>query len=209
MARQMKMRSYQRQQMDGIYLPHIEPFNRIVDDMKTTDQWMPYVAPVYGGRDARVLAIFRDPGPATREGLGSGMLCVENDDPSAERHYNFLKNARIDVSDLMVWNTYPWYINRKPTSIEVDRGLPILKQIIDLCPNLTVVMAHGGDAQLAWRRLQLRYSTVGDGIITIETYHTSRQALWHKDPDVRAQRERKLVHDFERAADILAATPHE
>lgn len=202
----MRMRSYQREQMTGIYLPHIEPFNRIVDHLKSPDEWMPYVAPVYGGRDARVLAVFRDPGPATRDGTGSGMLCIENDDPSAERHYNFLKNAHIDVSDLMVWNTYPWYINRKPTSAEVDRGLPILKQVVELCPNLSVVMAHGGDAQLAWRRLQLRSPSTVNDIHTIETYHTSRQALWHKDPNVRSQRELKLVNDFDRAAEILAST---
>ncbi|OZD37385.1 hypothetical protein CH252_33405 [Rhodococcus sp. 06-1477-1B] len=208
MARQMRMRSYQREQMNGKYLPHIEPFNRLVDDLRTVDEWMPYVAPIYGGRDALVLALFRDPGPATRDGVGSGMLCVENDDPSAERHCNFLRNAGIAASDLMVWNTYPWFINRKPTSAEIDRGLPVLRKILELCPNVEVVMAHGGDAQLAWRRLRRRIPNVAAGIETIETHHTSRQALWHKDSDVRTSRERKLAADFGHAANVLGGAPH-
>lgn len=90
------MKSFQRDQMAGIYEPHIEPFNRLVDELRSDDEWMPYVAPVYGGTKARVLAIFRDPGPKTQVGSGSGMLCVENDDPSAERHFNFLREAGIE-----------------------------------------------------------------------------------------------------------------
>lgn len=199
----MRMKSFQREQMAGIYLPHIEPFNRMVDELRTDNEWMPYVAPLYGGTNARVLAIFRDPGPKTQEGSGSGMLCVENDDPSAERHFNFLKNAGIEHDQLMVWNTYPWYINRKPRSSEIDRGLGPLKRVIDLCPNLEVVMAHGGEAQIAWKRFRERYTSTVRGLETIETYHTSRQALQTADPEVRAYRSAKLVDDFAKAAAVL------
>ncbi|OLT42480.1 hypothetical protein BJF87_24680 [Gordonia sp. CNJ-863] len=200
MARRMRMKSFQKQQMDDRYLPHIEPFNRMVDELSTVEEWMPYVAPLYGGINARVLAIFRDPGPKTQVGSGSGMLCVENDDQSAERHYNFLKNAGIEHDQLMVWNTYPWYINRKPSSQEIDRGLGPLKQVVSLCPNLEVVMAHGGEAQVAWQRFRLRNPDLVRDITTIETYHTSRQALQTNVPGERERRERKLVDDFARAS---------
>lgn len=196
----MKMKSFQREQMAGIYLPHIEPFNRMIDELRSDDEWMPYVAPIYGGINARVLAIFRDPGPKTQVGSGSGMLCVENDDVSAERHFNFLRNAGIEHDQLMVWNTYPWYINRKPTTPEIDRGLGPLKRVVDLCPNLEVVMAHGGEAQKAWRRFSDRYPSSARGLTCIETYHTSRQALQTPDPEVRAYRSNKLVDDFAKAA---------
>jgi hypothetical protein len=182
MARQMRSKSFQRQQLEGIYLPHVEPFNRLVDEIITDSEWVPYVAPQYGGVHARLLALFRDPGPKTRRGLGSGMLSIENDDSSAERYSNFLENAGINVQDLMAWNSYPWYINRKPNSDELRRGLAPLKRVIDLLPNLKVVMAHGGDAHVAWRLFARQYPSTASRYALIETYHTSRQALQTPDP---------------------------
>ena len=205
--------AFRRDQERGIYLPHVESLNRLVDELRSPDEWLPYVAPVLGwlpyvapvlgGVNARVLAIFRDPGPKTRDGVGSGMLCPENDDVSAERHCALLAHAGIEVGDLTGWNSYPWYINRKPTSAEIDRGLPVLKRVIDLCPNLAVVMAHGGDAHLAWRRFRRQYPHIGKSLTTVETYHTSRQALFHPNPDVRDQREAHLRDSFEQAAAVL------
>jgi hypothetical protein len=66
--------------------PHISPINQMVHDLRDQDGrgWLPEVAPMHGGIDARVLSVLRDPGPATQTGSGSGFLCVENDDPTAE-----------------------------------------------------------------------------------------------------------------------------
>jgi hypothetical protein len=61
---------------------------------------VPYVSPHYGGVDARVLNIFQAPGPKTdRQHDGSGFLCVENDDPSAERFATLLDGAGIPVGE--------------------------------------------------------------------------------------------------------------
>ncbi|GAA3025679.1 hypothetical protein GCM10010528_04470 [Gordonia defluvii] len=203
MARRCSDPKFVDDQLERRYEPHIEPFNRLVDELRTDGEWLPYVAPLYGGVNAELLAIFQDPGPKTQADKGSGMLCVENDDPSAERHYNFLAEAGIAHDQLMVWNTYPWYINRKPTTSEIDRGLEPLRRVITLCPNLKVVMPHGGAAQAAWRRFKLRNPAAVRGIVTVESYHTSRQALWHKDPAIRGQREQKLADDFALTASIL------
>lgn len=123
MARQMRSKSFQPAQLDGIRLPHIESFNRLVDEISTAIEWLPYVALQYDGVKARLLALFHDPGPKTQRGIGSGMLCIENDDPSADRYFNFLANAGISVRDLMAWNCYPWYVNRKPTLEKSSAGL--------------------------------------------------------------------------------------
>lgn len=204
MARLCKSEAFVRDQIERRYEPHIAPFNELVDELRSDEEWMPYVAPLYGGVGARVLAIFQDPGPKTQIGKGSGMLCVENDDVSAERHFNFLENAGIDHGQLMVWNTYPWYINRKPSTAEIERGLVPLGRVVELCPRLEVVMAHGGAAQAAWKKFALRHPESTQNLTTIETYHTSRQALFHKDPEVRDQRERKIAADFARAAALLS-----
>jgi hypothetical protein len=70
--------------------------------------WVPYVAPVYGGVEARVLNIHRAPGPKTNtQHGGSGFLYLENDDASAERFATLLGSADIPVGETQSWNGYP------------------------------------------------------------------------------------------------------
>ena len=116
--------------------------------------WVPYVSPLYGGVNARVLNVHRDPGPKTdgRQG-GSGFLCTENDDASAERFATLLEDAGIAVSQTLSWNAYPWYINRLPRAAELEAGAGPLRQLLGLLPGLRVVMLYGGSAQDGWKRL--------------------------------------------------------
>lgn len=187
-----------------IYDRHIEPINRLVDELREeAGSWMPYVAPIYGGTAARVLAIFRDPGPKTQQDKGSGMLSLENDDPSAERHLGLVDSSGLAAMDLICWNAYPWYINRKPTAAEIERGLDSLQRLIALLPDLVVVIAHGKDAQTAWRRFVRSGRLTGRHLEVVETYHTSRQAFWTPDPDERARREKKLVDDYASVVGML------
>jgi hypothetical protein len=190
-----------------MYDPHIAPLNRLVDDLIATSGrgWMPHIAPMYGGVHARVLAILRDPGPATQSQTGSGMLCVENDDPSAERYGALLAEAGLPVSELVPWNAYPWYINRKPTVEELDAGADALRRLIVVLPRLRVVLLHGGDAQSGWRRFTRRFPGAARDLIVVPTYHTSPQAFWHRDPAVRAERLAKLRGDLALVVRILEA----
>ncbi len=41
------------------------------------------------------------------------------------------------------------------------------------------------------------------GITTLFTYHTSRQALWTKDPNERARREQHVVETLKRASCLI------
>ncbi|WP_228803910.1 uracil-DNA glycosylase [Nocardia higoensis] len=205
-ARRMSDPAYRQAQYADRYAGRVAPINRLIDELvEESGEWMPYVAPVYGGTEARLLTLFRDPGPKTKVDKGSGMLSLENDDQSAERFLSFFEEAGMLVDDLMTWNTYPWYINRKPSAAEIDRGLEPLERVIALLPELTVVMAHGGDAQTAWRRFERKNPAVAEKFLVIPTYHTSKQALFTPDPDVRAAREAKLRDDFARAAAHLAS----
>lgn len=199
----MRDPEFQREQMENRYLPHVEPINRMVDELRTDGDWLPYVAPLYGGVDARVLAILRDPGPMTQDGAGSGMLCIENDDSSAERYHDLLTAAGIRFDEMLAWNAYPWYINRKPDTAQLERALPVLHRLVEMCQKLEVVMVHGGDARRAWRMYTKRYPETAARLHIVETYHTSRQALWHADPNVRQSREDKLSAAFAEAASVL------
>jgi hypothetical protein len=148
----MRDPQFRQQQEDGPRAPHVAPINALVDELIDHGEggWVPYVAPVYGGVKARVLCIQRDPGPMTNsQHGGSGFLCPENDDATAERFATQLDNAGIPVSIILAWNAYPWYINRHPRAAELEAGVEPLRRLLGLLPRLQVVMLHGGSAQMA------------------------------------------------------------
>jgi hypothetical protein len=196
---------FRQQQEASLRAPHIAPVNALVDELINTAGrgWVPYVSPLYGGVSARVLNVHRDPGPMTdgRQG-GSGFLCTENDDPSAERFATLLDGAGIAVSETLSWNAYPWYINRLPRAAELEAGAEPLRLLIGLLPDLRVVMLHGGSAQDGWRRLARRHPGLVSKLEVVPTYHTSNQAFIGP-PEVREARMAALRKAFTLTSVIL------
>jgi uracil-DNA glycosylase len=183
--------AFREQQWADRYAPHIAPINRYVDELREQGRgWLPYVAPLHGGTDAQVLSILRDPGPATQHGVGSGFLCVENDDGSAELQAIYLEEAGLSPRVLLPWNAYPWYVNRAPKTAELDAGAPTIHRLLELAPNLRVVLLQGADAWKAWDRLVRHAPTIERDreLAVVRTFHPSPQALFVKDPADRAAR---------------------
>jgi hypothetical protein len=122
----------------------------------------------------------------TREGSGSGYLCVENDDPTAEQQARAFAEVGIATADTTPWNAYPWCINRRPTASERQAGVGPLLRLVDLMPGLRVVLLQGRDAQDVWRRaVRHRPGLKHRNLSVVETYHPGRQALWSPDPAIR------------------------
>lgn len=148
MARKMKDLTFREEQYNNRYSPHIRPINEFVDALSNyPNSWVPYVAPLYGGANAKLLSLLRDPGPKTQIEAGSGFICLENDDPTAELMCNMFEQHNISPSDAMLWNIYPWYINQKPSAKQVNVGVDVLAGLLKILPKLEVVMTHGGDAK--------------------------------------------------------------
>ena len=98
MARHMQSNAYLAAQMARRYEPHIAPTNELVDALcrEQPSRWVPYVSSDFGGTRAEVLFLFSDPGPGTDPAVGgSGFLCVNNDDPSADRFSDCLAKAKL------------------------------------------------------------------------------------------------------------------
>jgi len=203
--RRMRDPKFRQQQVAGLRAPHIAPVNALVDELidPSGRGWVPYVAPVYGGVDARILCIQRDPGPKTHsQHGGSGFLCLENDDATAERFAALLDGAGIPVSETLAWNAYPWYINRPPRATELEAGVEPLRRLLGLLDRLQVVMLHGGSARDGWKRLARRHPGLVAQLEVVPTYHTSSQAFIGP-PEVRAARMTALKEAFAQAAQIL------
>ncbi|WP_309105161.1 hypothetical protein [Microbacterium sp.] len=75
MPKQMAIKEFREQQWADRYAPHIAPVNEYVDELREVGRgWAPYVAPLHGGVEARVLSILRDPRPATQDAPASGAV---------------------------------------------------------------------------------------------------------------------------------------
>jgi len=177
------------------------PITEFVDSIRG-DRWAPYVAPLHGGVDSRMLSILRDPGPKTTDGDGSGMLCVENDDPTAELQAELADAAGIDPSDYLPWNAYPWYFNRKPNAAELRQGTAPLIELVGLLPQLQIVFLQGSESKHAWF-LALKAAPALATVKTIATYHPGRQAPFHPDPEERERRAQHRNAAWQEAGAIL------
>lgn len=147
--------AFRREQRARRFDPHIAPINNFVARLQNPEcnKWVPEVAPMHGGVDAEVLSLLRDPGPKTQEGFGSGFLCIENDDPTAERQCELFNQFGISPRKVLPWNAYPWYVNRAPRAAERDKGAVVLGELLDLLPELRVVLLQGNEAADVWKSL--------------------------------------------------------
>lgn len=200
---------YRAEQWADRYAPHVEPINRLVDELGSTGDGPtpPYVAPMYRGVAAPILAVLRDPGPKAGGAQGSGFLSVENDDQTAERQCAFFSDAGIAAADVVPWNAYPWYINAKPNRTQLAAGVEPLRRLIDLLPELRVVLVLGKDAQAGWTLFERAHGRLltARGIRALHTYHPSRQALWSPDPAERTRREDDIRRTLQDVAALVAA----
>ena len=64
---------FRKQQRDHRLDTHVASINAFVSKLRDRDGhgWLPEVAPMHGGVDARVLSVLRDPGPKTAEATSS------------------------------------------------------------------------------------------------------------------------------------------
>lgn len=192
MPRRMKDQAFREDQHARLGEPHIAPITLYVDELRKSGGWAPYVAPIHGGVDARILCLLRDPGPGTQDGSGSGMLCFENDDQTAERQFELMRGAGLLMYDIIPWNAYPWYINKAPTRDQLRQGATAIAQLVGLLPQLQVVLLQGAEAKKGWDyALEEDPAIRHRRLITISTYHPSNQAL--RTPSSQ-ERERRIQH---------------
>ncbi len=176
----MRDPAFRRYQREHLYDPHVAPLNHLVDQLAQWGRgWLPHVAPIHGGTQARLLWVLRDPGRATvdPDGHAAGFLCVENADPTAERLCELLDHAGVGFDDTAPWNAYPWYINRAPSAAELRVGAEPLRLLLGLLVRVEVVVLLGNEARRMWEDLVRSHPDVAQDIEVLRTRHTGRQAF--------------------------------
>ena len=78
---------------------------------------------------------------------GSGFISRNNDDPTAEATFHFMKTAGLSREQTISWNVVPWWNGtRVVTSRELNQGLERLKELITYLPRLRTVILVGAKA---------------------------------------------------------------
>ena len=105
MVRRMRDAEFKASQFARQSDPHIASINAFVDRLTDPDGrgWLPKVAPMHGGVDAKILSVLSDPGKATLDGSGSGFLCIENNDATAEAQCKLFEAHGISPRWVLPW----------------------------------------------------------------------------------------------------------
>ena len=172
-----------QQRFDMLKLPHIAPLTEYVHKLRAEGFGdVPYFDPKDGGTKASRLFLLEKPGPMASS---SGFISRDNDDPTAENTYNFMKKARIARATTCLWNTIPgWNDTTDFTRAESKRGSACLPRLLALLPNLTVVVLVGTEAK-KWAAPHVKAANIP----VLTSYHPSRTnqncnpELWASIPD--------------------------
>lgn len=150
--------------------PHIEPLTAFVHRLREQQgggESVPWFDPACAGINARMLVLLEAPGArAVGPGgprptaAGSGFISVENNDGTAENCCKAYKAAGLNYArDVVPWNIVPWYVGDgiriRPVRVaDLKEAEPALRELLDLLPNLRVVVLLGRKAQKGWARIE-------------------------------------------------------
>lgn len=145
--------------------------------------------PLDGGVEADILFLLEKPGPMTSptgKKQGSGFISRNNDDPTAENLFTFMRTAGIERKRTVLWNVIPgWNTTIKYDAAEIRRGVEELRHLLPLLPNLRTVVLVGKPAQRARRLLH----AVRPDLLIHTSAHPSAQVYrfnpeqWRAIPD--------------------------
>jgi hypothetical protein len=143
-------------------LPHMVRLKTFSQNLRRPGLEVPDFDPADGGVKAQALFLFEKPGPMTVTGgrgkrTGSGFISRNNDDPTAEAVFHFMREAEIPRELTILWNVIPgWNATRAVTPAELRGGVASLNDLICLLPALKVVMLVGQNAARAKSYCEMR-----------------------------------------------------
>ena len=195
--RDPKVRALRRKMLD---LPHMIELKKFAEALRSDDSVeVPDFDPLDGGVEAQLLFLFEKPGPLTsgrRDGKrsGSGFISRDNDDPTAEAVFNFMREAGIQREITVLWNLIPrWNGTRAITPMELREGSARATELIRLLSCLRAVVLVGKRAAMS----RVRLDTLDIAVFT----------SLHPSPLVKARwpdRWSKISSDWRKAAALLA-----
>ena len=141
---------------------------------------VPHFDPAEAGVRTRVLCVFEAPGPMTNAGNkrpGSGFISADNNDQTAENDWLLRNETGLTEDITLNWNIVPFYLgpaSKKPNIAELKEGAVALLEMMELLPDLRVIVVGGLFAQNGIRR---HVTAARPDVEVIDTWHPSPLAL--------------------------------
>lgn len=149
---------------------------------------VPEFDPKNGNEKAKILFLLEAPGPAAlaskknpRTGEpGSGIVSLDNDDPTARMLKAQLDKAGINnKDDIAIWNVVPWYLGneegtqiRAATVSDIEKAKRYLQEVVEAMDNLQYIVLVGAAA----RKTHVFLSTITCARI-FSCHHPSTRAM--------------------------------
>ncbi|MCT2100060.1 hypothetical protein M3E00_15955 [Dietzia cinnamea] len=172
---------------------HVAPVNALADRVADAEGLkrglVPYVDPQLAGVDATVLALLDNPSTKAEAGTGSGLLSLENDDLTARNCAKFYNAFGLTPDRVVHWNVAPAPIagakNGRSSASERVRGARWLRELLELLPNLRVILLMGDMARDGWMKSGLDAAGV---VIPQSVPHPSGKGMANIDAHLRLHR---------------------
>ncbi|MBD0862472.1 uracil-DNA glycosylase [Gordonia sp. zg691] len=140
--------------------PHVAPLNALADRVADAEGLphgeVPYVDPDAGGVAARMLVLLDNPSTKAESNTGSGLLSLDNNDRTARNCREAYMRHGVDWADVVHWNVVPFPVsggkNGGSTPAERARGVRWTREMVNLLPDLEIVLLLGAAARDGWRR---------------------------------------------------------
>lgn len=171
----------------------VAPINELADAVADSEcirrGLVLYVDPQFGGVAAAVLALLDNPSTKAEAGTGSGLLSPENDDPSARYCAEVYNNFSLTPGQVVHWTVAPAPIagikNGSSSAEERRRGARWLPELLELLPNLRVILLMGDMALDGWKKSGLARAGI---VIPDKVPHPSGRGMANLDAPQRLHR---------------------
>jgi len=177
-ALQVQCKRGKREEMlDYQHMKDLKKFVEGIRNQLGQNYAVPHFDPTDGGKEAKALFVLEATGPKAKK---TNYISRDNPDPTATSMRKLLDETGFEKHETILWNIVPWYIYkcengkeriRPPTQNEVELGSEYLKELIDLLPNLKVVVLVGRSAQRAWPEI-----TLASAVRMLGSKHPSRKS---------------------------------
>ena len=176
--------------------PHMLPLKRYVDSLRDLHpkSYIPYFDPNDAGINAKILFLLEKPGRMTDPSNGgSGLISLDNNDDTARATKKFISDAEIDRNEIIMWNTIPsWNGTRKITKSERDESGKLLKQLLIILKDVSVIILVGKVAQKVIKTVDLSNYHIILSPHPSPINRASRRSEWERIPQIWSEAKRVL-----------------
>lgn len=180
--------------------PLVELADRIAIARGSGRGKVPYPDPIFGGIDAEALVLLQNPFLGDDFGAGgSGLVSLENPELVAHELWCVYDQVGLEPSYVVHWNAVPWFCGVSygalPSTGDRRAAQPYLSPLLELLPNLRVVLLFGHVAEEMWAAHCRVPGAPGRHLGTIRATHP-----WLIVDGIANPRRRRAIHDLTRDA---------